>query len=346
MGAHCESLILKDFTAFSDIDISLSPGINAFVGENGTGKTHAMKVLYAWMLSQSFKEAERLGFVRTLMKAMHTESESALVRFGSKAGRSTIRVGFGGHSYDTVLFAAEGDHGSRGELKATGIERPVFLPAVDMMGHTKGFVSMYDEYPLDFDYTYRDIVHLLSLSKREPTPQYQAIVSELESVLGGKVEQDERDNRFYLVVGEHRQEMPLVAEGLRKIATLLILLRNGSIRSGTTLFWDEPEVNINPNLMDDIIDVLIEISSLGVQIILATHSYVILKELDLRTSATQQVRFFAFETAKTGTAVHETEKLSLLQPNKILDHYTEIYDQEIRRKVIGVRDVNRSRKRD
>ena len=38
---------LKRFTAFEDLDISFSPGINVLVGENGTGKTHLMKVCYA-----------------------------------------------------------------------------------------------------------------------------------------------------------------------------------------------------------------------------------------------------------------------------------------------------------
>ena len=38
---------LKRFTAFSDLSIDLSPGINVLVGANGTGKTHLMKVCYA-----------------------------------------------------------------------------------------------------------------------------------------------------------------------------------------------------------------------------------------------------------------------------------------------------------
>ena len=38
---------LKRFTAFSDLSLDLSRGINVFVGANGTGKTHLMKVCYA-----------------------------------------------------------------------------------------------------------------------------------------------------------------------------------------------------------------------------------------------------------------------------------------------------------
>ena len=38
---------LERFTAFDSLDLNLSPGINVFVGANGTGKTHLMKVCYA-----------------------------------------------------------------------------------------------------------------------------------------------------------------------------------------------------------------------------------------------------------------------------------------------------------
>ncbi len=38
---------LKRFTAFEELDFKPSPGINAIIGANGTGKTHLMKVAYA-----------------------------------------------------------------------------------------------------------------------------------------------------------------------------------------------------------------------------------------------------------------------------------------------------------
>ena len=42
-----QSLRIADFTAFEDADLSFSPGLNVFVGENGTGKTHLLKLPYA-----------------------------------------------------------------------------------------------------------------------------------------------------------------------------------------------------------------------------------------------------------------------------------------------------------
>ena len=37
---------LKNFTVFKDFQLEVSSGINVFIGENGTGKTHLIKALY------------------------------------------------------------------------------------------------------------------------------------------------------------------------------------------------------------------------------------------------------------------------------------------------------------
>jgi len=41
------SLRLKNFTVFSELDITFSPGLNVIIGENATGKSHLLKLGYA-----------------------------------------------------------------------------------------------------------------------------------------------------------------------------------------------------------------------------------------------------------------------------------------------------------
>ncbi|MBF0566448.1 MAG: AAA family ATPase [Nitrospirae bacterium] len=41
-----EKLILNKFTAFESLELEFSDGINIFIGENDTGKTHILKVIY------------------------------------------------------------------------------------------------------------------------------------------------------------------------------------------------------------------------------------------------------------------------------------------------------------
>src|SRR5580765_6668962 len=42
-----EQIKFERFTAFEDLTIPFSKGINIFIGENGTGKTHILKAIYS-----------------------------------------------------------------------------------------------------------------------------------------------------------------------------------------------------------------------------------------------------------------------------------------------------------
>ena len=75
-----------------------------------------------------------------------------------------------------------------------------------------------------------------------------------------------------------------MAEGFRKAGMLSRLLETGAIQPGVSgpLFWDEPESNLNYKLMKLLVQILLELSRNGQQIILATHDYFLLKWLDLK----------------------------------------------------------------
>ena len=47
-------LKLKNFTVFKEADLEFSPRLNVIVGENGTGKTHLLKLGY--LLSNAWKK--------------------------------------------------------------------------------------------------------------------------------------------------------------------------------------------------------------------------------------------------------------------------------------------------
>ena len=38
---------LENFTVFDELEMDFEAGVNVFVGENGMGKTHIMKLLYS-----------------------------------------------------------------------------------------------------------------------------------------------------------------------------------------------------------------------------------------------------------------------------------------------------------
>ena len=89
----------------------------------------------------------------------------------------------------------------------------------------------------------------------------------------------------------------------------------------SVFFWDEPETNLNPRLFGVVIDVLLELQRAGVQVFLATHDYVILKELDLRTTAADKVAFHSLYLEEGTGEVRCGTTYSYLEihPNAIAD---------------------------
>jgi Recombinational DNA repair ATPase (RecF pathway) len=322
---HHETLRLVNFTTFADASFEFSPTINVLVGENGTGKTHVMKVLYA---VQSLYSRRRItNLMEPLLGTFQCQSTDVLVRNRDKDVTSECAGSWEGEQWQFELAVTDAGGSFKMPLTFPSMSRPVYIPAIDMMGHTRRFLSTFDEYQIDFDQTHRDIVALLLSPERRQPKQNPETVELLSSLLGGNVEEEQE--RFYLRTTAGRQPMPLVAEGLRKIATLQQLIRNGFLEPGSVLFWDEPEVNVNPKLMDEIVDVLLRLARSGVQIFLATHSYVILKELDLQATAEDRVRYFALEPTDDGTAVHQTDDYATLEPNPISEQFDSLYDRQL-----------------
>jgi len=91
-----------------------------------------------------------------------------------------------------------------------------------------------------------------------------------------------REEGFFLRNKQGNLEFTLLAEGMRKLCLLWLLVQNETLLHDSVLFWDEPETNLNPKQFGVLIEIFLELQCLGVQVFLATHDYVILKELDLR----------------------------------------------------------------
>ena len=116
--------------------------------------------------------------------------------------------------------------------------------------------------------------------------------------------------------------MNLLAEGLRKFGTLQRLLSSGSLTVKSTLFWDEPEANLNPALLRQLSALLVQLAAQGFQIILATHSLFLLKEFHIlaQQEPKARVRYFGLSAAPgEATRVATADNLELLPDIVALD---------------------------
>ena len=328
---------LEHFTAFSKLTLDLSPGINVLVGANGTGKTHLMKVCYA--ACDAYKNgrnrfADKLvgvflpsgGSIGRLVHRQRGRSEAVIKVF---RGQSRLRSSFSSQS-----ASASSAKSTRSRVWIDDPVSSVYIPVKEMLANAPGFRSLYETRAIHFEEVYKDILDHASIpALREQTePNYRRLLKTIQNTIKGKVVVNNNEE-YFLRNKQGSIEFSLLAEGIRKLALLWLLIRNGTLRPGSVLLWDEPETNLNPKLFRTVIDVLLKLQRNGVQIMLATHDYVILKEFDLHMVEDDKVAFHSlYRDSESGEiACRTTDEYLDIEPNAIGETFDDLYDREIAR---------------
>ena len=342
---YIKSLELKNFTAFDEINFEFSPGINVFIGANATGKTHILKFIYS--LSSLVPENNNVNqvfdsFLKRVGVIFLPENRdyNRLVRRGKEVSEFWCKISdvIGSIEYDVSRY---GDRRTAMSMKGF-VERMrknnVYIPPKDILTNAHGFIPEYEKRFLEFEEIYKDIlIHAYTpgLKSKGDEPFFE-LLKPLEEVIGGKV--IVKGDRFYLKDKRGLLEFTLLAEGFSKLGLLWLLINNGSIEPGCTLFWDEPETNLNPSLLQLVIRILLELQRHNVQVFVATHNYVLLKEFDLQMEETDEVMFHSlYRDEETGSIKRKsTNDYMSIHPDVINDTYLDLY----------FRDMNRDSDRD
>ena len=118
----------------------------------------------------------------------------------------------------------------------------IYIPTKEMISTVEHFVSLYDEYHIDFEEMYYDLAKLLDrpLSKGPNTTEQNQVLNSLENIMKGQIVQ--KNKKFYFKIrGEGEFEMGLLSDGYRKLSMIIYMILSGSLNKNTILFWDEPE---------------------------------------------------------------------------------------------------------
>lgn len=331
-----ERLELEKFTAFESLDLHFSPGINVMIGQNGTGKTHILKILYT-VLAALFEEKR----VSDKIAKVFLPKDKSIGRLVKRSrGRAKSRVIITRNTKKLGLYFStlaketlKWRNGWRDEI----IGQPIYIPVKEMLSNAPGFLSLYENRELHFDETYRDII------LKAFTPPYLGRASQerkkllnlIQLNIDGKVIL--KKEQFFLKNKQGELEFDLLAEGMRKLGLLWLLINNEVLIEGSTLFWDEPEANLNPSMLETLVKILLQLQNNGVQIFIATHNYVLLKEFDLQKSKKDNVSFFSLhrDVQTKNIAVNSGNNYIDIVPNKISEAYTKIYDDEVTRSLGG-----------
>jgi len=310
------SLELEDFMAFHRARLEFGRDLNVFVGENGTGKSQILKLVYSalkvlhdpppglpnplrfldFLLRQKLVGVFRPG--PSLAQLVHGKATQARVVLNRTLPLTNLVWNILNPESELVVEQAPVS------LKSI---LPVFIPPVDLLSIYPGFVSTYITRHVEFDETWYDTAVLLGQAPlKQLQPELAAQLGLVESLMDGKVELDP-SGRFQLALTSGgKREIPLVAEGLRKLGGIARLIVTGSLQKGTSLFWDEPESNLNPKLIKEVAKLIVALSRFGVQLFIATHSLFLLRELEMllpTESPSPDARFFGLQPSDTGVVV-------------------------------------------
>lgn len=205
----------------------------------------------------------------------------------------------------------------------------IFIPATEILSHSKGFLALNNKYDMPFDKTYVDIITNAELPESKNISEInKKILKILSKVIDGEVVY-ENDNFYVVKTDGSKIDFSIEAEGIRKFALLWKLIRNGLIDKETILFWDGPEANINPELMPILVDILIELQRSNVQIFLATHSYNFAKYFEIKRNSNDKVLFHSLYKTDQGVKCQSEENFGDLKNNSIIEADAKLLDEVI-----------------
>lgn len=288
-----KSLKLKNLTVFPEADFEFGKNLNVFIGENGTGKTHLLKTLYALQKTLAVgksdqaqngptKSALQNRLADELYETFKPDALGRLVRRQKGRNRCEIACAFHDPSLDLAISF---NTASKNEVGIDQVplkwmeKRPAFILTHDLMQLYPGFISLYELNRLPIDGIWRDTCLLLGapLAKGPREKRVQSLLKPLEKAMGGTIELE--GDRFYLNTNSGRIEMNMVSEGHRKLAMLARLIATGGLLDKGTLFWDEPETNLNPKIVKLVARTIVDLCSRDIQVFLSSHSLFLLREI-------------------------------------------------------------------
>lgn len=205
----------------------------------------------------------------------------------------------------------------------------IFITATEILSHSKGFLALNNKYDMPFDKTYVDIITNAELPESKNISEInKKILRIISKVIDGEVVY-ENDNFYVVKTDGSKIDFSIEAEGIRKFALLWKLIRNGLIDNEAILFWDEPEANINPELMPILVDILIELQRCGVQIFWATYSYNFTKYFEIKRNSSDKVLFHSLYKIEQGVKCQSKENFGELKNNSIIEADSKLLDEVI-----------------
>ena len=356
---------IKDFLVFKgEFAADFCPGVNVFIGGNGTGKTTLMKVMYRlcgngkprhtyeYFYSVGCPEfyAYDQPFEYLRMKTLIGDTESRIcVRVDRTCGspdgdNANIYVDNVFRPYEPASYIDDYTNSTMRYFEGTEAVftsdnyKPfpsVYIPATNLLPNAYGLSQMIDDYEMDFDATQVDALkNAQRPGTRALQPNCKKLIGILSDIIDGEVLYD--DGRFYIMKNSGRKvQFSIEASGVVRLGLLWKLFRNGLLEDGKILFWDEPENSLNPEQIPILVDILLELSRNGVQVFLATHSEIMASYFSVNRKRSDAVMFHSLYRDSEIIRVESGDRFDLLDNNKLSSEPVKLYKKQLERGLSG-----------
>ena len=345
------SVKAENFVAFQQqLDWQDHGSLNVIIGENDTGKTHLLKLLYAMARAMEDYAKKRAGpepkdlpeLLANKLRWTFLPQKLELGRLVSRGSGNRLSVTLGWNSDGNLRFGFGKDTVSkilefqRNNVEEMNEKKSTFLPPKEILSIYDAIVATREGAEIAaFDDTYYDLLQDFRqpLVRGKLQQNINTAINHLEDVTGGG-EIDLDSEGIWFQRGKERFNMHQTAEGIKKIGILSRLMRNRRISpmTGCLLFVDEPEVNLHPRAVILFAEMLHQFAQSGIQVYLTTHSYFLLKRLEqlARRHAADYTLLDLRRQAGAGVVGIATHLAEGLPDNPIIQQSLMLFDEDVR----------------
>lgn len=221
-----EHLELRNFTAFTDIELDLSPKINVIIGENGTGKTHLLKTAYGLCTGAAMFKDNSEASETNIETWLTAKMLRLFMPMDNKLGKMH-RQGATERAYLSVRFALGQkiaatffNNSKELDVKSSANRdqyqaEAVFIPTKEVLSLVKGMNEEHHDrktVELIFDDGYVDLAKALMEPDKDDVdskinfdPRLNSIIPQLVNLIGGRYQL--HDGGFCFQAGRYEEKV-------------------------------------------------------------------------------------------------------------------------------------------
>lgn len=289
------NLHIRNFGKIQSANIQLRP-LTVIVGPNSSGKSLITKSLYS--IFHSMSQNSNSGSILQLQLKLKRAFLSNFQIQNLKQLSSGSHCAFDFSNFGSIELKEQSITTSLNRNSMPDFHHVVYLesPACFKLNQVLNNIQQ-SSFPICGEVFFNrmpkyfnDLGKLIESNATTNNSEFLPIVELIESKINGSFNAVNGDVTFT----EHAQQgtgipLSMVSDGILNLGLISLLIKQNILSKGTVLIIDASESNLHPEWQHFMLDVLVELSKLGVMVIMTTHSldmiyrfeYLVSKEKEL-----------------------------------------------------------------